>query len=171
MKVLKSKFEIIADYYIAHRDEIVGFVNKRLQYAEVAEDIVQDVFLRLLNTDKMLSTVTLPCLVYTVTRNLIYDYWRRHHSVEEYEHHLRFFSVCDDLDVASLYSAVEVHELLERGVARLTPNQRMVYRMNFYEGKPVSVISKTLGINYKSVEYHLGTARREIRQYIERMYV
>ena len=48
MKVHQGKFEIIADYYIAHYDELLGFVKKQLQYADEAEDIVQNVFLRLL---------------------------------------------------------------------------------------------------------------------------
>ena len=62
---------LITDYYISHRDELLAFVSSRLGRSDFAEDIVQNVFLKLLTTDKMISEVTLPSLVYTIARNLI----------------------------------------------------------------------------------------------------
>ena len=169
METPETKFSIIEEYYSNHREELKGFVGKQLQWAADTEDIVQNVFLRLMCTDKMITPVTLPSLVYTIARNLIYDYWRHHSSVEEYEHYLRFNEHNDNIDAASVYSAVEITEILERGIARLSERQRTVYRMNIFEGKKVSEISATLKINYKSVENRLGSARSEIRQYMRRM--
>jgi RNA polymerase sigma-70 factor (ECF subfamily) len=169
METQSKKYSIIADYYSQHYEEVLGFVSKRMMYAEGAEDIVQNVFVRLLRTDKMITPITLPCLVYTTARNLLIDYWRHHQSVEEYEHFIVQQGVSDDLDVASVYSAVEITEILERGIARLTDHQRTIYRMNIYEGKKVSEISETLHLTYKSVESRLGIARKEIRQYMKRM--
>ena len=166
MEAPEAKFRIIEDYYISHRDELKGFVGKQLQWAADTEDVVQNVFVRLMSTDKMISTVTLPSLVYTIARNLIYDYWRHHGSVEEYEHFLRSYDLNDNTDAASVYSAVEITEILERGIARLNDRQRTIYRMNIFEGKKVAEISATLHINYKN---RLGSARKEIRQYMRRM--
>ena len=60
-------------------------------------------------------------------------------------------------------------EILERGIAHLSDSERVIYRMNLFEGLQVSEISKTLHINYKSVENRLGAARKEIRQYMKRV--
>jgi RNA polymerase sigma-70 factor (ECF subfamily) len=89
--------------------------------------------------------------------------------VEEYEHYLRSTEHNSSIDAASVYSAVEITEILERGIARLNDRQRTIYRMNIFEGKKVAEISATLNINYKSVENRLGSARSEIRQYMRRM--
>ena len=169
MEEQQGKRQIIADYYTAHFDELLGFVHKQVKNADDAEDIVQNVFLRLLNSDKMISVITLPCLVYTVARNLIFDHWRRHRIFDEYEHYLQSSINDDAIDVASVFSVTEITEILERGIARLTDNQRQVYRMNFFDDLPVSTISKTLNLNYKSVEHRLGSARKEVRRYVERM--
>lgn len=169
MEKPKTKSGIIAEYYSEHYNELKAFVSKRILYASVAEDIVQDVFLRLLSSDKMITPITMPSLVYTVTRNLIYDYWRHRHSVEEYEHFLVHNGTSDDLDVQSVYSAVEINEILERGIARLSNKQQVVYRMNIHEGLQVSEISERLNLNYKNVENRLGAARKEVRHYMERM--
>jgi len=161
--------KIIEDYYTEHYDELLGFVSKQVLNKEVAEDIVQNVFLRLLTSDKMITTITLPALVYTIARNMIYDYWRHRRSVDEYEHYISsvMSRSCDD--VLSVFSAREVTEFLERGIALLSDKQRVVYRMSIYEGKKVREISEELNLRYKSVENRLGLARKEIRQYMKRM--
>ena len=157
--------QLITDYYIAHRDELLAFVSSRLGGSDLAEDIVQNVFLRLLTTGKMISEVTLPCLVYTVARNLISDYYRRHATFEEYEHYIK--GVCStEISTDSIFSVREVMEGLERGLARLPENCREVYRLHVYGGMKVSEISLRLGEGYKSVEHRLGTARKAMRQYM-----
>ena len=81
--------QTIAAYYAQHRDEIVGFVALRLGGSNVSEDIVQDIFVRLLQSDKLISPTTLPALVFTMARNAVADWYRRHRVHEEYEHYLK----------------------------------------------------------------------------------
>lgn len=166
-----NESNLIADYYSQHYEELKSFVGARLQYSHETDDIVQNVFLRLLCMDKMITPITLPCLVYTVAKNLIFDYWRHRRCVEEYEHFIcksdwRGSKVQDG---ESVFSALEITELLERGIARLGEKQRMVYKLNIYEGLQVSEISTRLHLNYKNVENRLGAARKEIRSYVRHM--
>ena len=70
---------------------------------------------------------------------------------------------------SSVYAPAEITELLERGMARLSPKSRHIYAMNVMEGMRVAEISDTLGETYKSVENRLGAARKEIRSYMRRM--
>ena len=75
-----TKHTLITNYYIAHRDELLAYAVSRLGDSCLAEDIVQNVFLRLLTSDKVISAVTLPALVFAMTRNQVYDYFRHHTS-------------------------------------------------------------------------------------------
>ena len=157
--------KLITNYYIAHRDELLAFASSRLGDSRLAEDIVQDVFLRLLSTDKMITEVTLPALVYTITRNLINDYYRRHTTYEQYEHYIK--GVCSEVTTMdSVFSAFEIMERLERGLVRLPENCREIYRLHIYGGMKVGEISRELGEGYKSVEHRLGTARKVMREYL-----
>ena len=158
-------YALITEYYISHRDELLAFVSSRLGESDFAEDIVQNVFLKLLTTDKMISEVTLPSLVYTVARNLITDYYRRHTNYEEYEHYIKSQGIRSQ---ESVFSVREITERLERGLARLPENCREIYRMHIYGGMKVSEISQELGEGYKSVEHRLGFARKAMRQYLWR---
>ena len=148
---------------MTHRDELLAFVSSRLNSSMEAEDIVQNVFLRLLTTDKMITAVTLPALVYTMTRNLMADYYRRHTSFEQYEHYIK--GVCSDEDsMESVFSAREIMERLERGLVRLPENCREIYRLHIYDGMKVSEIAQQLSLPYKQVENRLGQARKVVRQ-------
>ena len=158
---------VVETYYIEHRDELLAFVSSRLGGSEESEDVVQNIFLRLLTSKKMITPITLPALVYTMTRNLISDYYRRRHAYEEFEHFIKGSS--DEADsMESVFSATELTELMERGLARIPANCREVYRMHIYGGMKVSEISQTLGEKYKSVENRLGVARKAVRQYLQK---
>ena len=157
---------LIETYYRDHHDELLAFVSSRLGGAVEAEDIVQNVFLRLLTTDKMITEITLPALTYTIARNLISDYYRRRNTYEEFEHYIKRSS--DDYSsMESVISAKELTELLERGLARIPENFREIYRMHIYGGMKVGEISQTLGEGYKSVEHRLGVARKALRSFLE----
>ena len=142
-----SKQTLITNYYIAHRDELLAYVCSRLG----------DSF----------SEVTLPALVFAMTRNLVYDYYRHHTAVEQYEHYIK--GVCSELTSdESILSAREVMEQLEQGLARLPENCREIYRLHIYDGLKVNEISQQLGEGYKSVEHRLGAARKAMRHYLRK---
>jgi RNA polymerase sigma-70 factor (ECF subfamily) len=158
-----NKFLTLTNYYVTHRDELLAYVSSRLGNSVEAEDLVQNVFLRLLTSDKMITDVTLPSLVYTITRNLIADYYRRRTHFEAYEHYLKNTDSIDE-SAESVLSVRDITEQLERGLARVPENCREIYRMHIYGGMKVAEISERLGEGYKSVEHRLGAARKLVRQ-------
>ena len=62
-----NKNDVIADYYSRHRSQLVQMLTVRTSDADVAQDMVQDVFLRLLNGFPLITPQTLPNLVLSVT--------------------------------------------------------------------------------------------------------
>ena len=170
MGTFESAHALLANYYQQHCDELRAYVYSRIKRTDIAEDIVQNVFVKLLKTE-VITPVTLPSLVYTVVRNKITDYWRHRRFVEEYEHIIgRAWRYGGDVvSEESVYSVQEVYALLENGIAHLTSKQQQVYRLHIYEGMKVSEISETLHINYKAVENRLGAARKQVRYFMQRM--
>ena len=160
-----NKILTLTNYYVTHRDELLAYVSSRLGNSVEAEDLVQNVFLRLLTSDKLITDITLPALVYTIARNLIADYYRRRTHFEVYEHYLKNTDSIDD-SAGSVLSIRDITEQLERGLARVPENCREIYRLHIYGGMKVAEISERLGEGYKSVEHRLGTARKMIRQHL-----
>lgn len=161
-----NNHQLIANFYITHRGELLNYISTRLSGRADAEDVVQNVFLRLLNSTKLITEQTLPALVYTIARNMTIDINRRYAYINDYEHYIRY-TCSQEISADSVYSMHDIIEQLERGLARLPENFREVYRLHVYDGMKVSEISEYLGDNYKNVEYRLGTARKVVRNYLQ----
>lgn len=103
-----------------------------------------------------------------MARNLIADYWRHRQQGEVYEHFIKTsnWRSRSTESVESLFSAQEVNEMLERGIAQLSDKQSSVYRLNVYENMPVKEIATTLNLSYKKTENRLGIARKKVRDFM-----
>ncbi|MBR3066322.1 MAG: sigma-70 family RNA polymerase sigma factor [Prevotella sp.] len=158
--------DLIESYYRLHRDELLAFVSSRLGAGRhfLAEDMVQEVFLRLLGNERLVvSQETLPSLVFTMAANRVADHYRHLYYQRLHADCMRASAQAD----YSIEPAVYAHETIariERRLSRLPQPCAEVYRLHLYGGMKVSEISRRLGQNYKAVEYRLGQARREVRQ-------
>ena len=169
MEKLETKFTTIGKYYTEHFDDLRAFVVSRIKETEYADDIVQNVFIKLLSIDRIVTEESLSNLVYTIARNLIYDYYRHKKYVDDYSCYVVSKTGKDSFNECSSYLFEEIIEVLDCGIQKLNENQRKIYRMNVYDDLAVSEISKTLKMNYKSVENKLGSARKVIRKYMSKM--
>ena len=154
--------QLISNYYAAHRDELISFIAVRITNAVEAEDLVQDIFLRLLRGHHLITPDTLPALIYTMARHAVSDYYRRHHVFEEYEHYIKRSDCTSEIE--SLISARQLMERMERSLARLPQACCEIYRLHIYDGMKVRDIARELSLPYKQVENRLGQARKAVRQ-------
>ncbi len=156
----------ISNYYAQHRNEIVRYITMRIADAYEAQDMVQDIFLRLLCGHQLITPQTLPNLIYTMARHSVTDYFRRRRVYEEYEHYLKYSDNSDEIE--SVISANQLMEHLERSLARLPETCGQVYRLHIYNGLKVSDIAQQLALPYKQVENRLGQARKHIRVHFKK---
>jgi len=152
----------IINYYNLHRDEVVHFIAMRIADADEAQDMVQDLFLRLLGGNRLITPQTLPCLVYTMARHSVSDYFRHRRVYEEYEHYIMRGDSTEDME--SVFSASQILERMEHSLAHLPEACGRVYRLHIYEGLKVSEIAQQLTLPYKQVENRLGQARKTVRR-------
>ena len=156
--------QLISNYYAAHRDELLSFIAVRITNAVEAEDLVQDIFLRLLRGHHLITPDTLPALIYTMARHAVSDYYRRRHVFEEYEHYIK--SSDSTSEIESLISARQLMERMERSLARLPQACCEIYRLHIYDGMKVSDIAQHLELPYKQVENRLAQARKTVRTHL-----
>ena len=158
--------------YVAMRDELVRFLSARLGQAAAAEDIYQDMFVRL-NTAQLPDEIGSPrAFLYRTAFNLAND-------------HRRALSrrVARDgawLDVATLSTAGEAisdHPDVDRAIdARremqlmlaalndLSPKCREVFTLHRLRGLSHRQVAENLGITTKTVEKHMTAALKQLTQ-------
>lgn len=157
---------IIDRYYRAHKDDVLAFVSIRMHHSDDAEDLVQEVFLRLLSGERPISEATLPSLVQTLCRNMVVDWYRRRTVRQDYAHELACRQNGGET-AETVLSMRETTELLERGLLRVAEDCRELYRLHIYGGMKTADICQLTGMPYKTVEYRLGMARKQVRNYLK----
>ena len=160
--------QMIADFYTRHHAELVNFAISRLGNREESEDLVQDVFIKMMSFEGMINEETIKSFAFTIAANKIKDYLRRRifrHKMEEnakYEMELQYSHV---------ERVVEYHDTLRMvndSMARLSPACAKVYRMSLFEDMTTGDIAQETNVSKRTVESQLFTSRKQVRAMLNR---
>lgn len=132
-----------------------------------AEEIVQDVFLKIWLKQRQLSEIVdFEAYLFVIARNHIFTYLkaiaRQTIAGDESELHLPFERNTPEAQV--LYK--EYAALISEAVRKLPEQQSEVYRLCKEEGKTRAQIATDLKISPETVKVHLSRAMRSIRVYL-----
>ena len=157
----------IARLYRENYNRILSYISARINDAWRAEDLAQDVWLRLLTSNREISPDTALPYIYTIARNLVNDYLRNYYSAQEAGTEMaNTVSDTDAVNAECLMIADELAAHEQQRVERLPAQRRIIYVMSRYEDKSVSDIAGELSLSLRTVENHLRMGRRDVRDYI-----
>jgi RNA polymerase sigma-70 factor, Bacteroides expansion family 1 len=129
---------------------------------EIAEDIVQDVFLRFWEDNKLLSVETNPkAYLFRSVRNASIDYIRKNN-----------YRVFTDIEEANLISEEEIseeelslqYERLYRMINQLSPQERTVLNAIVVENKRYKEVAEEMNISVNTVKTYFSRALRTLRK-------
>ena len=140
---------------------LCNFVYRYVQSRPVAEDIVQDVFVRILQRGTFDYTDPLPYL-YRAARNGAVSHLRKQHIRDRYERQARPHESKETADAEASYQ--ELAEAVAAGVESLPPRARLIFTMSREQGLSYAEIARALGISIKTVENQMGRALKLLRQ-------
>jgi len=151
---------------MATHNKIERFIGQRVNDACDAENLTQDVYLKLLEYDKELTADTITSLVYTIARNIVNDYLRHAYRTGAVKEYLRENSLLYSTDIEAEVSARDIAVMERSRVERLPRQRRIIYVMSRYFEKSIADISTRLSLSTRTVENHLRMGRRDVREYL-----
>lgn len=128
--------------------------------AEDADDLVQEVFVRLVRMDNQDEIENSQAFLFRIAANLLKDK-RRRHVVRQGDRHDAFE---DDMPATEVFSPERVligkQELagIKDAIIALPPKTREAFILHRFEGLTYREISEALGISVSSVEKHMMSA-------------
>lgn len=159
--------DLIEKSYMSHYSGVLNFIHSRINNMGDAENLTQDVWLRLLTYGKDLTSETVVPFIYTVTRNIVNDYLRRLYCES---------SVYDEISMTvseetsdspdTIVSARQLSRFEKRKIECLPGQRRIIYVMSRFEDKTVKDIATELSLSCRTVENHLRMGRRDVRAYM-----
>ena len=160
----KNQTEVL---YREFSRRIYNYVYTRVENREDAENISQDVWVRLLESKTDLCLKTAVPYIYKIASNLVNDYLRlvyvRMGVREDLKNGIEQSSAGTPHEE---YSAIELSTYERRRIECLPRQRRIIYIMSRFEGKTVAEIAETLSLSIRTVENHLRMGRKEVREYI-----
>ena len=165
--LIRNNIQLITSAYNAYRQVIYLHVCSRIANVKDAEDIVQDVFLHLMNCQQIICKDAIKSFVYTIANNLINDYLRRFYRHQAYN--LYIWEQASNLyDEEENYIARDLEAFELYLVKQLPPQRQKIYLLSRYEDQNTYEISQRMHLSPRTVENHLWLGRKSVREYIRR---
>lgn len=158
----QTGFEQLFDAYY---DELLHFIYFKSGDTEVAEDIVQDAFLKVWEIRAKVRTETARALLYTISGNM----FANRHKRKKLNLRLQQ-TIVEDRTFETPEFEMEVREFdqkLQRVLAELNEKCRTVFLMNRMERLTYNEIAKNLNISVKAVEKRMKKALEHLHKEIE----
>ncbi|RIV19062.1 RNA polymerase sigma-70 factor [Fibrisoma montanum] len=158
-------FEEIFFYYYKHLHAIA---LKFLKDPELAEDAVQDIFLKLWDNRLALNeTYSLKGFLSISMRNHVLNVIRNNHA-EIWE------SLSNRLDTdytneetaADDYQWREYGEIVERGLTQLSPQKQHIFRLKVFQGLDNAEVARQLSISINTVKFQFSQATKFMKSYL-----
>ncbi len=154
-----------------HQNAVIGTVARMLNDTHEAEDIAQQVFIRLWNSaPKWRHDAKFTTYLYTIMRNLVFNESRRRSrkkeiSLEEQqENHPAAMRADGGLSPDEGMEKRELHRSIDAAIAALPEQQRLAVVLRTFEGFDYEDIAKALDTSVSSVKSLLFRARGVLRE-------
>ncbi|HTY04451.1 MAG TPA: sigma-70 family RNA polymerase sigma factor [Rhodocyclaceae bacterium] len=158
----------VADLYQRYFTELVAFLSRRVASRELATDLVQDLFVRLLARDDLVAAVAHDRgYLYSSVRHLAAEArrsprWREHASDPRVE--------MESEEAPPPEALIEDRQTIARlakVVGRLPPRCREAFILHKFEHLSYKEVAAQMGISVGSVERHMARALGSCRAEIE----
>lgn len=157
--------KLITDIYQQYSCDVKYYFMKYTRDEMAAEDMVQELFIKLMNYEDMIVGQTAKSFVFTIAKRMVVDDARHkafvRRATKGYEleaEQNRFWQDNETLECKQL------REMELRIVSMLPKKMAQVYRLTRYEEKTADELAQELGISKRTVEYHLLMSRKQVRK-------
>jgi RNA polymerase sigma factor (sigma-70 family) len=174
----------IAEVVKRERPRLLNFIRRRVPDPRDAEDILQDVFYELVESNRLLMPIEhVTGWLFRVARNRITDLFRRkkperfsdppvHGEHDEDDELLRLDDLLRSTDAGpeAVYARNVLFDALELAISELPPEQREVFVAHELEGRSFKEMSAETGVSVNTLLSRKRYAMRHLRERLQRIY-
>lgn len=169
-RLSESDREAFARLFAVYHPKVNAFAYKLTHSEALAEEIVQDVFMKIwLNRESLAAVEHFQSYLYTIARNHTFNILKRLAREENARAAFgRELSQHHESEESSMQE--ERQQLLNQAVDRLPPQQRLVYSLCHQKGLKYEEAARQLNISRLTVKAHMQQALRSIRSHFSSTY-
>lgn len=154
--------------YLSHYRAIFGHAVKFTRSAVLAEDIVQDVFLKIWeNRDTMGQVRHFRSYLFTICKNMTLNMLARA-SREAAIMEQMLQGTQPHPDTETQLDQQEYERLLHEAIDQLPPQRRAIFRMCKLEGKSYDEAAAQMGVTAGTINDHIVKGTRAVKAYLRK---
>ncbi|RXK14480.1 RNA polymerase subunit sigma [Halarcobacter mediterraneus] len=148
--------------------EIFLYVKKNISDTNLANDITQEAFARVINAKKNTKIENERAFLYKVTKNLIIEHSRKDTKTKEIsyeeEKHLN-----DTYETEKEYEQHKQKILLKKALQQLPKQRRQIFILYIIDGYSREEIAKMQKISMNSINLHISRASVQLKEIIKEL--
>lgn len=158
--------QTFTELYNQYWKQVYNFSRLYLTSAEAAEEVVQEVFIKLWEFRENISEdQNLKGLLFITTRNLIFNKHRK--SVNEEFYRMTVLAALEkSYDIEEEIEANDLREYIDQLIEDMPPRRREIFNLSRKEHKSYKEIAEQLGISEKTVENQISEAIKYLKKNI-----
>ncbi|MBF7688548.1 RNA polymerase sigma factor [Acinetobacter rathckeae] len=156
---LASEHQMIHDWYLEHHDWLQQWLSFRITDSFNAPDIVQDTFVKLLQTRQKLFGIQEPKAYLTnIAKNIVIDKHRRYVLEKTYLEALAIQQFEQESILAhnDLEKVVEILDFITLSLSHSTAIARKAFLMYYFEGYNQSEVAVAIGKSLRTTQSYLA---------------
>lgn len=152
-----------------YRNDVYAYSISMLKTKVLAEEIVQDVFLKIWqHRDRLNPDLSFKSYVFTITRNLTFNLIskvanNRKLKEEVFYESQKSYSPIEDKIAETDYEIIKM-----KAIDQLPPKRKIIFEMSRNEGKSYDEISKELNISVSTVKGQMSKALATIKDFLQK---
>lgn len=158
----KESFKQIFDNYF---NSVRNFVYYKLGDAELADDIVQDVFIKCWEVRDKVKIETVKSLLYKIAENLCKNHFK--HQKVRYNFVAKFEDKSKPETPDFIMEKEEFDRKIQSVLAQMPEKCRLVFLMSRMEDLTYSEIAERLNLSVKAIEKRMHEALDFLKKYIK----
>ncbi|MBO9632298.1 MAG: RNA polymerase sigma-70 factor [Chitinophagaceae bacterium] len=156
-----------AALFATHRNRIYSLAYRLIGVKSAAEDIVQDVFLKIwIKREELTQVQNFRAWVNTITANLVSNMLRRVAYEYRFLREITHTQDRNSTDVINISAFHELQHKIHQAVSSLSKQQQKIFLLSREQGLKYTAIAELLGISTATVKTHMVEALRNIRAHL-----
>ena len=167
--LIRDNEAAFSELYVRSKDKLYYFCLHLLKSKEEANDIVQEIFIRLWESRSFINPeLSFSSFLYTMARNRILNYFRDIDIDEKVKQILSAQKITEEEAIDSKIIYTEYQMILQNAISQLPPQRQKIFNMSRIESMSHKEIAAELGISVNTVQEHISEALKFIKVYFSK---
>ena len=161
----------LSSLYNAYADKLFHFAYAIVHSKEMAEEIIEDVFIKVWQKRSHIATIeNFIFYLFVITKNISCNYLRKYNrnkSICLNELSLPYYYI--NVSPEDLFITSETLQGINKAINELPPQCRIIFKLIKEDGLKYKDVAALLDLNIKTVENQMGIALKKLHASIEKL--